>query len=34
VAEGYATDADVLAGTTVHIVDFQNVIAAAFAAAK
>ncbi len=34
VAEGYATDADVLAGTTVHIVDFQNVIVAAFAAAK
>jgi hypothetical protein len=31
---GLSTDADVLAGTTVHIGDFQNVIAAAFAAAK
>ena len=31
---GYAADADVLAGTTVHIGDFQNVIAAAFVAAQ
>lgn len=34
VTEGYAADADVLAGVTVHVADFQNVIAAAFAAAK
>jgi hypothetical protein len=31
---GLSTDADVLAGTTVHIGDFKNVIVAAFAAAK
>jgi hypothetical protein len=31
---GVSTDADVLAGTTVHIGDFQKVIAAAFAVAK
>ena len=31
---GHATDADVLAGTTIHVGDFQNVIVAAFAAAK
>ena len=33
-ATGLSTDADVLAGTTVHIGDFQKVIAAAFAVAK
>ncbi len=33
-ATGLSTDTDVLAGTTIHIGDFQNVIAAAFAAAK
>lgn len=31
---GLSTDADVLAGTTVHIGDFKSVIVAAFAAAK
>ena len=31
---GYAADADVLAGTTVHIGDFLNVIAAAYESVK
>ena len=34
VTDGYAADADVLAGTTVHVMDFQAVIAMAAEAAK